>query len=117
MNILVIDDEVEILGAIRDALVEDGHTVATATQGAEGLHRLGQPPASGPFDVVLVDLMMPVMDGEGFLEALSELEDAQRPSVIVMTASRRIPTSVLPIRILRKPIELEHLLRMIQEKP
>lgn len=114
MNILVIDDEKSIAEAIRDYLEEEGHAVWTAPNGSEGLGCLEHAP-SGGYRLILVDLMMPVMDGEQFLEALSERADARAASIIVMTASQRIPTSVLPVQILRKPIELDHLARMVSE--
>jgi DNA-binding response OmpR family regulator len=114
MNILVIDDEREIVEAIEEILLEQGHRVVTASQGAQGLKLLDQAPEGG-FQLILLDLMMPVMDGERFLEALSERKDAKNAAIIVMTASQKIPTSVLPVQILRKPIELDHLLQMVQE--
>jgi CheY-like chemotaxis protein len=112
MNILVIDDEEEIVESIQEILEDIGYTVSTAGNGAEGLERLNSAPENG-FGLILLDLMMPVMDGERFLEALSERGKDSKTPVIVMTASQRIPTSVLPVQILRKPIELDYLLKMV----
>lgn len=114
MNILVIDDERDIVQAIRDILVSQGHQVSTATNGKQGLEQMDLPPEGG-YQLILLDLMMPVMDGERFLEALSERKEAKTAAVIVMTASHRIPTSVIPLQILRKPLELDHLLNMVEE--
>lgn len=116
MTILVIDDEKEIVEAIQEILEDQGHRVLTAANGAEGIRRLDAAPAGG-IQLILLDLMMPIMDGERFLMALSERSEAETLSVIVMTASNRIPTSVLPLRILRKPIELDHLLEKVIETP
>ena len=114
MNILVIDDERDIVQAIQDILMSQGHQVWTAANGKLGLEQLDQAPEGG-FRLILLDLMMPVMDGERFLEALSERKEAKTASIIVMTASHRIPTSVIPLQILRKPLELDHLLNLIEE--
>jgi two-component system nitrogen regulation response regulator NtrX len=114
MKILVIDDEKAIVESILEVLEEQKHEVTTAHNGREGLACLDRAPEGG-FRLILLDLMMPVMDGERFLEALSERKEATTASVIVMTASQRIPTSVLPLRILRKPIELDYLLKMVEE--
>src|SRR4051794_4685989 len=113
MKILVIDDEKDIVESLREILEEQGHAVAVAGNGAEGLKHIDQ--ASEGFRLVIVDLTMPVMDGERFLEAFSDRPEAATPSVIVMTATPRIPTSVLQLQILRKPVELEHLLKMVRE--
>jgi DNA-binding response OmpR family regulator len=114
MNILVIDDERDIVQAIRDILAAQGHRVSTASNGKIGLEQLDQAPEGG-FQMILLDLMMPIMDGERFLEALSERKEAKTASIIVMTASHRIPTSVIPLQILRKPLELDHLLNLVEE--
>jgi PAS domain S-box-containing protein len=79
---LVVDDDEAIRSLFRRALVEDGWTVAEATNGAEALDRVkGHCP-----NIVLLDLMMPVMDGfEFLLEFRSQTECAATP-VIVVTA-------------------------------
>jgi DNA-binding NtrC family response regulator len=115
MKILVIDDEKDIVDSLRDILEEQGHVVLTAGNGMEGLKHLEQ--TSNPFGLIIVDLTMPVMDGERFLEAFSERAEASTTPVIVMTATPRIPTSVLPVQILRKPLELEHMLKMVRDLP
>ena len=114
MNILVVDDDRDILEAIRDILRSQDHHVITASNGALALEELARPPRGG-FKLIMLDLMMPVCDGEVFLKALSERPEANTCSVIVMTASQKIPTSVIPVRILRKPIELDDLIMTVDE--
>lgn len=108
MTILVIEDEHGIREGIQLILEDRGHRVTAAKNGSEGLALL-------PADLIILDLMMPVMDGERFLQELSERTEYSMIPVIVMTASRHIPTSVLPIRILRKPIDLDYLLKLVEE--
>ena len=64
--VLVVDDDPDILDAIRDVVEAEGYRVAQARHGAEALDRVAE---ERP-DVVLLDLMMPVMDGVAFAEAL-----------------------------------------------
>lgn len=61
-RILVIDDDDALLRMLRLSMATDGLQVATATDGAAALERL----ASDHYDVVVLDLQMPVMDGRSF---------------------------------------------------
>lgn len=63
-TLLLVDDEPSILSALRRLLRPTGHTVLTATSGAEGLELL----AAQPVALVVSDMRMPVMDGAQFLE-------------------------------------------------
>lgn len=67
-KLLIVDDEVAILEALTDILSVEGYEVATAANGAEGLKRAGE---ERP-DLILLDLMMPVMDGQEMLRRLKE---------------------------------------------
>ena len=67
-KILVVEDEAPLRGALRDALHSEGFIVLEASNGQEGLDlALKEKPA-----VLLVDLMMPVMDGMTMLKQLRE---------------------------------------------
>jgi DNA-binding response OmpR family regulator len=59
MRILVIEDEPRMVGLLRQALVEEGHSVTTATEGREGLSLA----ESCPFDLIILDVMLPGIDG------------------------------------------------------
>ncbi len=58
-RILVIDDEPDIRTTLADLLAMDGYDVQTATDGKDGLERIGR----NPFDLILSDMRMPEMDG------------------------------------------------------
>src|SRR5256886_135993 len=58
-RILVVDDEVDLVAIMRDALQREGHVVVTATGGGEGIQKF----RGGKFDVVLTDLGMPDVSG------------------------------------------------------
>jgi PAS domain S-box-containing protein len=58
-QLLVVDDEVDLVAVMRDALTREGHVVTTATGGQEGIQKFRQ----GTFDAVLTDLGMPDVSG------------------------------------------------------
>jgi CheY-like chemotaxis protein len=67
---------------LRRMLERDGWTVAEAANGRVGLERV----AATPFDLVLLDLMMPELDGFGFVERLRADPDRRAIPVLVVTA-------------------------------
>lgn len=77
--ILVADDDPPILRLVRTKLQADGYGVITATNGREALDVFeSQPP-----DLVVLDVMMPVMDG---LEAMREIRESSTVPIILLTA-------------------------------
>jgi CheY-like chemotaxis protein len=78
-RVLVIEDEVLLRGVLERALVRAGHEVVLTAHGLDGLRAI----ESGRFDVVLVDLHMPTMDGVEFLAHLQAL--APHLPVILMS--------------------------------
>jgi CheY-like chemotaxis protein len=80
-RILVADDEREIRALVARALVEIGHDVVTAPDGGAALDALGQ--AGSPFDLLLADIKMPVMDGIAL--ALSAARDHPGVAIVLMT--------------------------------
>ncbi len=64
MRILVVEDEPELARQIKQALIEAGYAVDAAADGEEG-HFLGE---TEPYDAVVLDLGLPVMDGVSVLE-------------------------------------------------
>ncbi|MFL5796533.1 MAG: response regulator transcription factor [Actinomycetota bacterium] len=79
-TVLIVDDEPDILVLLRLALQAAGYSTAEATDGEEALRVIRDRTP----DVVLLDIMMPVMDGWVTLERLQESE--QHPPVIMVTA-------------------------------
>lgn len=78
-SILVIDDEPHVRAALRGHLERNGHTVATAADGAEALAALG----ATHIDLVITDLYMPKMDG---IELTIRLQE-RHPDVKVIAIS------------------------------
>jgi CheY-like chemotaxis protein len=112
-RILVIDDDEDIREALRDVLVEDGYRVDMAENGREALalmRRRGRP------DLVLLDLMMPVMNGWEFLHEKSRDDDLNAVPVLVVSANP--PAGVLEDNVrgvMRKPVQLEQLRTAVAE--
>jgi two-component system, OmpR family, alkaline phosphatase synthesis response regulator PhoP len=84
-RVLIVDDEPDILLMLRVNLEADGYATALAADGESALQRIGEE----AFDLVLLDVMMPVMDGWGVLDRLAT--EVAAPLVIVVSAksSRR----------------------------
>src|SRR5437588_5050789 len=91
-RVLIVDDEELIRELLRKALSEAGYQVEQAADGAAGLERL----KSSSFDVVLLDIWMPRMNGLEVLASLHELPSP--PRVIVMTADHTPETLLNAIR-------------------
>ncbi len=80
--VLVVDDEQDILDLIRYNLAKEGYEVLTAKNGKEALERV-----SGSVDLIILDLMMPVMDG---LEACRRLkQDPKTAAIPIMFLTAR----------------------------
>jgi CheY-like chemotaxis protein len=67
-RILVIDDEYGILHLIREALTRYGHRVETAANGREGIQKFDE----GTFDLVITDILMPLVDGNGVVRHIRQ---------------------------------------------
>ena len=108
--ILVVDDDADIRSAIAMVLEQEGYRAATAADGMEALAWLRENP---PPCVVLLDLMMPVMDGWQVARAMQADPDLERLPVIIVTASRPPPPYPAAARILKKPIDYDDLLEAV----
>lgn len=112
-QVLLVEDDVDIREAIADLLEEFGYAVRTACNGREALDIL----ATGYLpDLILLDLMMPVMDGWALKAELAESKELQAIPVVVLTADVNVTglAGSLPgSDYLRKPIAVDQLLRML----
>jgi DNA-binding response OmpR family regulator len=81
-QVLVIEDEKDCSDMLSRVLSHDGHHVITAANGWEGLIAVDK----HPIDLIVLDLMMPGMDGYTFLQILREDRTHSRIPVIILTA-------------------------------
>jgi DNA-binding NtrC family response regulator len=111
---LVVDDDVAIRLLVTRILERRDFVVDTARDGAEGIEKL----ASQSYSVIVLDLMMPRIDGAGVLKYLGEYHPAQLATVIVMTAfgaSAMERLSPQPEHFLEKPFDVDALVREVSE--
>ena len=109
--ILVVDDDPEILGMLRDFLESEGHSVRTATNGAEALEALDDVAPA----LILLDMRMPVLDGWAFAARFHER--ALTYPIIVMTAAesaRRWAEEIGATDFIAKPFDVNELLETIE---
>ncbi len=118
-RILIIDDDGAIREVLREALEEEGYEVAEASDGVAGLEALR---ASQERMIVLLDQLMPRLDGVGVLRAIqSNPLLARRHAYILLTARSRISlpmrelATALAVPIVRKPFDLETLFQSIAQ--
>ena len=78
-TVLVIDDENGILQLIRQALTSFGHNVETATDGQEGIRKFDD----GSFDIVITDIRMPGIDGNGVVDHIRKSEKQSVPVIAI----------------------------------
>jgi DNA-binding response OmpR family regulator len=113
--IVVVDDDLDILAAVHDALTLDGWRVETTTGGEAGLALLAR--LGREVKLVLLDLMMPQMCGDEFLEALRRIPGMDETAVILFSATptlRAISLTLGTSGFLRKPACLSSLLSEIE---
>jgi CheY-like chemotaxis protein len=114
-RVLVVEDDEDIRESLVEVLLDHGYASTSAVHGLDALRKL-KDPAQRP-SLILLDLMMPVMDGRAFREhQLSEPALATIP-VVVISAFRdqdRMVSSLKPAAFLPKPIDLPALLRAIE---
>lgn len=110
LSILVVNDDVEAGGAIASFLRAEGFHVYSAKDAEESLARLATIPRPA---LILVDLMMPLMNGWSLVKALEEHDRlATLPVVLVAAAD---PTSPEGYRHIKKPIALDSLLPIVNQ--
>ena len=114
-RILVIEDDPAIRHVLREALYDEGYHVSEATNGQEGLDELAASHPHAPSAIVL-DLMMPVMDGWHFRAEQRLRRLAPHTPLIILSASRRASPDAATLGaslVIPKPFDLDELLAAI----
>jgi len=113
-TVLLVDDEPDILLMLRMSFEDEGHHVVTAANGKLALERL----AEGGIDVVVLDMMMPVVDGWGVLEAMS-IQENKTPVIVVSAKSDPRDCSraleLGAVEYVMKPFDLDRFIDVIAE--
>ena len=110
-TVLIVEDEEDLREMLRDALELNGYAVVTAAEGQAALERLAD--IEQPC-LVLLDLVMPGMNGWEFYEQIRQRPELASVPVIVHSSSpNSAPRGVT--RVLRKPLMLDSLLSVVRE--
>jgi len=116
--VLLVDDSVEILITTSFLLEASGYRVVCAPNGKKALDILRSPGQELP-DVILLDMMMPIMDGSEFRkEQLKDERFAKIPTILITALSPKALSEIGDVQfqsVLNKPIVADELLTRIQE--
>jgi CheY-like chemotaxis protein len=112
-TILVVEDDADIRELMSIALERSGFSVILAADGAEALDQLYKGPEPG---LILLDLMMPRMDGEQFMKELRESRFRDTPVVILSghVSAQKKANELQVEYCLMKPVEFGELLRTLK---
>ena len=111
--VLVVDDDKDVVLLVARVLRADGYDVVTKTDGESALLECEKAPVS----LILLDLMMPKMDGETFLERLTARYGVSAPPVVVLSGSFKrsdVAHSQGVVGTLEKPFELEDVRELVE---
>ena len=112
--VLIVEDEAAIREAIADVLEDRGFRVLCAGNGAEALQCLD---TVRP-DVLVLDLLMPVMHGWAFMEAYSERTGGAPIPIVVVSVNPALPRSFARFgvrHIIGKPFDIDALVDAVQD--
>jgi CheY-like chemotaxis protein len=111
-GVLIVDDDPDIRDSLREVLEDEGYEVATVANGREALDHLK---ASSPRPcVILLDLMMPVMDGWQFRKEQKQDPAIANIPLIVITATGKRPVLIDADELVMKPLDLGRLFEAIE---
>lgn len=112
-RILVVEDDDLLRETLEEVLADEGHDVRTASHGREALELL----AEWHPELIVLDLMMPVMDGFAFRDAQVRNGIARDTRVLVLSAARDLDAAagrVAADAFLAKPFRLEEVLAAVE---
>ena len=115
-QVLLVDDEPQVIWMLQFSLQAEGYRTLSARNGLAALQVLRE---HRP-ELMLLDIMMPVMDGWSVLEALRELEDHERPRVVVVSArassrDRQKAKELGADAFVAKPFNVDELLSVLKQ--
>ena len=115
-RLLVIDDDFYLRGLFKTGISKEGFEVGTAADGLEGLDMI----ASFKPDIILLDLMMPILNGFAFIDKVKERGCTDIPIVIMTgyweeTSERRLRQEPNVFEVLKKPLPFTELADMLHD--
>jgi CheY-like chemotaxis protein len=111
-SVLVLEDDTDIALVMRDLLEDEGYRVFVAADGKRGLGLLD----SITPDVIVTDMVMPVLDGLGFLKAYRERPGPKAPVIAVSAIAPYLPEAraLGASAVLEKPLEIDQFLGLVR---
>jgi DNA-binding NtrC family response regulator len=112
-RILIVDDELSVRSSLQEWFMEDGFLVETAEDGQAALRAMDR----GPYDIVLLDLKMPGMDGISVQKRVREIDP--EATIIILTAYASVQTAVEALKLgafdyVTKPVDPDDLSNLIR---
>ena len=113
-QVMVIDDDLDLRDALCEVLRDAGYLVSSAGNGFDALRMLAEEPSLP--DLILIDLMMPIMDGRTFREEQLQSPDLSDIPVIVISAhlDHTVASDLNAAAYLRKPVRLAEVLSSVK---
>jgi len=110
-TILLVEDEADVREVCAQVLSDEGYTVHAAADGVSGMAQLDCRP-----DVIILDLVMPRMDGWEFMRRLRAVAGQEHTPVLLLTGTSSSGAELAGAQaILRKPFVVEALLRQVAD--
>jgi two-component system, OmpR family, response regulator MprA len=113
-RLLVVDDEPEITSTFKTILGSEGYEVVTASDGVEALEAIRRE----RFSVILLDLLLPRLDGWAVLEQLREIAPTTRAVILCADVDSEGEIAAFrlgAVNILLKPPDVDKLLRLVDD--
>jgi CheY-like chemotaxis protein len=110
MKILVVEDEQDIREAVVELLQIEGYLVRGARDGSDALDALAQDTP----DLIVLDMNMPVMDGQEFLDRQRQDRRSANVRVIIMSANAE-HSALRPSAFIEKPFDFPRLLEAVEQ--
>ncbi len=111
IDILLAEDDEDLREAMVDTLSEAGYTIEAVANGRDAIEWLED--RAHPPKLILLDLMMPVMDGWQFLEEREKTPKAASVPVVVLSAAGNFARANDAVGFIRKPIAVKPLLAVV----
>lgn len=110
-KVLIVEDDDGIRETFKYALELEGYDVITASNGHEALEMVSKAPPR----LILLDLMMPVMNGWEFADAIESMRPNAKIPIIVLTAFSDRAKPIQAKEILQKPVDLDKLAEVVKK--
>ena len=112
-TVLVVEDDLDIRDIVQDLLESEGYDVVPASNGRQALEFLGAVRESAKPALVILDMMMPLVDGRQVLEAMRrDPHLASIPVLVISAVVREKPEGASAF--LRKPVSLDKLFQTVR---